>query len=137
VLILALVSAIAAGWVGLVGWLLLSAPTVEQAGVTARLECRPLGKGGGGSLLVVSDAEWEFVEGYIDERLALEEAPYPRSQRAELKNGAPSEVFRVCSEARTNRMASLVVVVAGGVTLVFVGAVALVVQRLAHMTGNA
>ncbi len=122
-------------WVGWVGWLLLSPPMIEEAMPKRhQLACQPIGRDFTevSMLGAMSDEEEDFVDWYARNRVtgASDHLDWTRIRLL-------SEVTAACSEARTNRLASLVLVVGGGLALLATGAVVVVARRLPKVGADA
>lgn len=124
----AAVGALLLAWVGWIVWLLVSPPTLEESMPKRyRLACQPIGRDitDVSMLGAASDEEEDFVDWYAQNRVS------GASDNPDwIKDLLLNEATAACAEARTNRLASLVLVVAGGLALVVVATGVVVARRL-------
>lgn len=114
------VLSVLAVWVASVVWLMSTSPTIRAAGIPARLVCQPIGGDttDRSALRTMTTEDDEFVYAYVAQRLDADSLTDGTYTQVDMQ----VEIARVCAEARTNRMASLIVVVGAGLALAVVGA---------------
>ncbi len=106
-------------WAAAVVWLVSTSPTVQAAGISARLVCQPIGGNtvDRRAMRTMTSEDDKFVYAYVEKRLDADRLTDGTYTQVDMQ----VEIARVCAEARTNRMASLIVVVGAGLALVTVG----------------